>query len=122
VLPSRVLLGAAVLVTACGGQSAAQGLTPQLEAVVQAARADAAQRPGVKAGDLTLILAEYVTWSDGSLGCPRPGQLYTQSLVPGYRVKLQVGSEVFDYHASERGGLVLCPPGLSEQPAPDSRT
>jgi hypothetical protein len=63
-----------------------------------------------------------VTWSDGSLGCPKPGMLYTQALVPGYRVKLKVGSEVWDYHASERGGVVLCPPGLAREPGPSSRT
>ena len=120
-LPIPFLLGMAVLVTACGGGSAAEGVPSQLDAVVQAARADAAQRSGVAPADLTLILAASVTWADGSLGCPRPGLLYTQALVPGYRVKLKVGNEVLDYHTGERGGLILCPPGQSQEPVADSR-
>lgn len=111
----------AVLLPACAAQMDAPVGASAIDRIVQAARADAAQRSGSAAGHLALILAEHVTWADGSLGCPRPGRLYTQALVPGYRVKLQVGNEVLDYHAGERGGLVLCPPGQSQEPAPDSR-
>ncbi len=94
---------------------------PELDRIVQAARDDAAKRSGLAPAQLQLVSAESVTWADGSLGCPRPGMLYTQALVPGYRVKLKVGNEVLDYHAAERGGLVLCPPGQSQEPAPDGR-
>ena len=117
----KSFLVVAIFMPACAALPEPGVRTPRLQNVVQAARADAAQRSGSAPGDLTLILAEPVTWADSSLGCPRPGLLYTQSLVPGYRVQLRLRNEVLDYHASERGGLVLCPPGLSKQPAPDSR-
>ena len=96
--------------------------TPSIERIVQSARADAARRSGLPAAQLQVLSAAAVTWSDGGLGCPRKGMLYTQALVPGYRVKLKVGSEVWDYHAGERGGVLLCPPGQSQEPGLDSRS
>jgi hypothetical protein len=89
-----------------------------LDAVVQAARADAARRTGVAAESLALISAESVTWSDGSLGCPQPGMMYTQALVPGYRIRLRGPDGEMDYHASARGALVLCPVGRAMDPLP----
>ena len=53
-----------------------------LEEIVQAARTDAARRTGLAPEALELVSAESVTWPDGSLGCPQPGLLYTQVLVP----------------------------------------
>lgn len=91
---------------------------PALMAVVQAARADAAQRTGLAPQALALISAEAVTWSDGSLGCPQPGRMYTQALVPGYRVRLRGPDGELDYHASTRGAPVLCPAGRSAPPLP----
>jgi hypothetical protein len=120
------LLG--VLAAACASQ--AVGPPPQqdppnqaamsnsLEEVVSAARADAARRTGVAAESLALISAESVTWSDGSLGCPQPDVLYTQALVPGYRIRLRGPGGEMDYHASARGALVLCPAGRAVDPLP----
>ena len=89
-----------------------------LEDAVRAARADAARRTGVAAESLVLISAESVTWSDGSLGCPQPGMMYTQALVPGYRVRFRGPAGEMDYHASARGALVLCPAGRAVPPVP----
>ena len=90
----------------------------KLEDAVQAARADAARRMGVAVEPLVLLSAESVTWSDGSLGCPRPDMMYTQALVPGYRVRLRGPGGEMDYHASARGALVLCPAGRAVDPLP----
>jgi len=89
-----------------------------LDEVVKAARADAAQRTGLAPEALELISAEAVTWSDGSLGCPQPGRMYTQALVPGYRVRLRGPGGEMDYHASTRGAPVLCPAGQAVNPLP----
>ncbi len=115
----KALLLLAVFLPACAAPPpAGPDRTSPLERIVQAARADAAKRSGLAAGQMQVLAAESVTWPDGSLGCPRPGLLYTQALVPGYQVKLQIGGQVWDYHASERGGLVLCPPGQAQPPGP----
>ena len=94
---------------------------PGLDAVVRAARADAAKRTGMAADTLELLSADRVTWRDGSLGCPQPGMAYTQALVPGWRIRLRGMSQEFDYHANTRGALVLCPAGRSVEPVPDGR-
>jgi hypothetical protein len=36
-----------------------------------------------------VVQAEAVTWPDGALGCPEPGIVYTQALVPGYWVVVE---------------------------------
>ena len=97
----------------------ALAIPAEASAIVDAAVADAAQKLQVKA---TVVAVERVTWRDGSLGCPQPGMNYTQALVPGWRIRLTAGSRAIDYHASEGGRLVYCPPGRAKTPLPDSKT
>jgi hypothetical protein len=70
--------------------------------------ADAAARSTLEPGAFTVVRAEAVTWSDGSLGCPQPGMMYTQTPVDGYWVVLQQGDQTFDYRARESGFFFLC--------------
>ncbi len=77
---------------------------------------DLATRLSVGRDAIQVVQAESVVWNDGSLGCPRPGEVYTQALVEGYHVVLQVGSTAYDYRASARGYFFLCQqpfPGLT---------
>jgi hypothetical protein len=76
--------------------------------ILQAAVADAAKQTGVDPSAITVASAEPVTWPNGALGCPEPGVMYTQALVPGYRITLEVGGRQLDYHASESGTVKLC--------------
>jgi hypothetical protein len=80
-----------------------------LHSIIRAAVDDAARRTGLNASALQVTSSEAVTWPDGSLGCPQPGVMYTMAPVPGYRVRIQAGDTVLDYHASQRGYLVYCP-------------
>jgi hypothetical protein len=89
-----------------------------LASVTGAALADAARRTGRKPADLKVLSAEAVTWPDGSLGCPQPGMMYTQALVPGYRVRIEADGQVLDYHAGRSGRPGLCPAGRSVEPSP----
>jgi hypothetical protein len=68
------------------------------------------------------VSSEAVVWPDGALGCAEPGMNYTMALVPGYRITIRAGAELLDYHASDRGQLVLCPPGRSTAPSPAGTT
>jgi hypothetical protein len=77
---------------------------------------DAAARAGVQPAAFTVIAASAVTWSDGSLGCPEPGMMYTQALVPGYRVILDSAGIEYDYHADQHGHFSLCPPERAKDP------
>jgi len=74
---------------------------------------DLSQRLDVSAAAISVQRAEEVVWRDGSLGCPMPGRMYTQALVPGYRVTLAAGAQRYNYHANDSGYFFLC-----ENPAP----
>ncbi|HWH37460.1 MAG TPA: hypothetical protein VNT28_06765 [Candidatus Limnocylindrales bacterium] len=90
------------------------GVVPQdlfAEMVEQAAAV-----AGVSIAEVSVDRAQAVTWSDGSLGCPEPGQMYTQALVDGYWVVLRAGGQEYDFRASQRGEVKLCPPGQGRPP------
>ena len=55
-----------------------------------------------------LVSVEAVTWNDGSLGCPKPGQAYTQALVDGFRVVVELDGDEFDYRVPLDGEPRLC--------------
>ncbi|MGQ0609440.1 MAG: hypothetical protein ACT4OQ_13410 [Chloroflexota bacterium] len=76
----------------------------QLDAILD----DAARRTGVDAAELETIRASAMTWPDGSLGCPEPGQTYTQALVDGYHVVVDAADESLDYRATTSGSFRLC--------------
>ncbi len=90
----------------------------RLTDIVERARAEAAREFSVAPESLVVLSAEAVAWPDGSLGCPQPGRMYTQALVPGYRVRLQGPSGPLDYHAGARGSLFRCPPERIRRPVP----
>lgn len=69
---------------------------------------EAAAGAGVDASQVQVVAAEAVIWSDGSIGCPEPGMMYTQALVPGYRVVVEVDGEALHFHAAETGGFRFC--------------
>ena len=69
---------------------------------------DAADRASVPEADVEVVRAEAVTWSDGSLGCPEPGMLYTQALVDGFRVVVNASGEELDYRVGQAGSFRLC--------------
>lgn len=92
--------------------------TASLQSVTVAALADAASRTGIARSALRVVRAELVTWRDGSLGCPEKGMAYTDALVPGYRIEIQAGTQLLDYHASARGHLILCPAERAVEPLP----
>jgi ABC-type glycerol-3-phosphate transport system substrate-binding protein len=82
---------------------------PHDHEVVEAARADLAQRNGVDLEAVSVVRARQVDWPDSALGCPEEGMAYTQAVVSGYQVILQVDGRVFDYHAGSDGEVFLCP-------------
>lgn len=90
--------------------------------LIAALRLDAAQAwkaAGLAADPASFrVDAQAVTWGDGSLGCPQPGQSYTMAQVPGWQVKLEAAGQQRVYHATRSGHWLLCPPGGATMPAP----
>ena len=69
---------------------------------------DLISQEGLKREDIEVERAESVIWSDGALGCPEPGVMYTQAQVPGYWVVLRAGGKQYDYRVSEKGLFRRC--------------
>lgn len=73
--------------------------------------ADVYLRAGAAQSDITIVRAERAVWNDGSLGCPIPGEFYTQALVDGYWVVFDHAGQTYDYRASSTGFFKLCEGG-----------
>jgi len=116
-----ILLGCVLVLGACGGdvedagptvpQGATEATLVSLDAVpeaVEAAIADAAARFSVEASEVAVAGALRVVWSDGSLGCPEDGMMYTQALVDGYLLTLEVDGQRVAYHGENGQPPFLC--------------
>ncbi len=87
-------------------RSRAQGEVPPdlLEGII----AHAASLLGVSAEELDIARAGEAEWPDGAWGCPEPGVVYTQALVRGYWIELQLGDLTLDYRTDGEGRFRLC--------------
>jgi hypothetical protein len=93
------------------------GLAGQVpESVLVVVREDLSQRLGVDVTNASVVEAQAVTFSDGSLDCPEPGMGYTQALVEGYRLVIELDGRQYDYRVPAQGAPKLC-----EQLAPGRR-
>ncbi len=81
---------------------------PYPGAVLAAVRWLAEQRD-IPPEEITVASWEPVDWPDTSLGCPEPGMMYAQVIVPGYLVMLEVRGEIFRVH-TDRAGQRFCSP------------
>jgi hypothetical protein len=86
---------------------------PQLLAIFQD---DLTRRALVKHDAITVVSATEQQWSNGAMGCPQPGQMYTQIIVPGYRVVLQASGDRYAYHSDRRGNFIVCSNGMAFKP------
>lgn len=77
-------------------------------AIIDPIVADAAARLGVDPSAVKLVAAEARTYGDSSLGCPRPGEMYTQAVVDGYQVLVEVNGTQLDYRGSGPGRFRIC--------------
>jgi hypothetical protein len=83
-------------------------VSPESAAAVDAALADAATHLSVSRDALRVDQVESREWPDASLGCPQPGQLYSQIVTPGYLVMIASGNHRLEYHTDTRSRVALC--------------
>jgi hypothetical protein len=77
-------------------------------AIIDPIVADAAARLGVDPSMVEVVSAEQKTYGDGSLGCPRPGEMYTQAVIDGYQVIVEANGTQLDYRGSAPGQFRIC--------------
>lgn len=73
---------------------------PVLDRLVAQAKSDLAARLKISPDAVTLKEAESMEWSDGSLGCGKPGMYYIQVITPGYLIIMQANGKDYEYHTS----------------------
>lgn len=76
---------------------------------IESAIADLRERLQVEISEIAVLEFKTTQWSDGALGCPQDGELYTQAVVEGAQVFLDVDGRVFDYRSDADGNVKLCP-------------
>jgi hypothetical protein len=91
------------------------GKVPQV--ILASILKEAAALSKVDRDQLVIARAQSVVWSDGSLGCPEPGMMYTQALVNGYWVIIEAGGKKYDFRVGRSGSFRLCPPGRGQPPS-----
>ncbi|HYN89632.1 MAG TPA: hypothetical protein VER55_13950, partial [Ardenticatenaceae bacterium] len=87
-------------------------VNPDVEApnaVTDAVREAAAREAGATEEDVTFILATPTEFPSSALGCPEPDTSYSDVIVPGYIVVVEVDGERYEFHTDATGRqLVLC--------------
>ncbi len=91
-----VLIG---MITVVFLAAACSSSAPEIDPAAQLAVSDLADRLGVDESAITIVSIEEVTWSDGSLGCPEPGMMYTQALENGSMIVVEVDGTEYQYHS-----------------------
>ena len=83
-------------------------LDPGLQALIEKAKEDLAQRFSISLSQIQLAQISEVEWSDSSLGCPQPGMDYLQVITPGYLILLEVNAQTYEYHSNRDTYFVYC--------------
>jgi len=87
-----------------------------LSGQIEYSKKDLAQRLDVPPESVAVSGARQVTWRSGAMGCPEPGMSYTEALVPGSVIYLQVDNMTHAYHAKFASKPFYCPRERVEQP------
>lgn len=69
--------------------------------LVDLAKAELSRRKGIPLEQIRLVSLEEVSWPNGSLGYPKPGMVYIQVIIPGYRLILSDGAQNYEYHTDQ---------------------
>lgn len=85
-------------------------LSPAAQDAAEMLKDEVAEEVGVAPEELEVISAEEVQWSDTSLGCPEPGVMYAQVIVPGWKIIfLDAAGESYEVHTDkEQERFVMC--------------
>ncbi|MFH1634140.1 MAG: hypothetical protein ABIG63_09035 [Chloroflexota bacterium] len=83
---------------------------PAQKDAVTAARVFLADHLGLPENQVRLQYSVAMTWTDTSLGCPDPGEVYKPVGVSGFQIIFQTGTRQYEIHTDEQGKrIVLCP-------------
>ena len=78
------------------------------QSLIERAKEDLAQRLSISMTEINLVEVVEVEWSDSSLDCPQPGMEYLQVITPGYRIQLESGGNIYEYHSNRDTYVIYC--------------
>ncbi len=105
------------------GSTEGQVQNPQEEQALLAAQQVLAKQTNTAPEEMQLVSITAREWPDSSLGCPKPGMMYTQVITPGYLVVLDAGGKQYNVHTDSGGRAVVCQLGqgsATDAPSRDS--
>lgn len=79
-----------------------------VDAIKSLTVADLSARFSLDPAQVRVLSLDAQLWPDASLGCPRPGESYTQKTVPGYRLVLEANGQEYIYHTDTNQAVILC--------------
>lgn len=102
------------------GQGTPEASLPhEARRLVQMAKEDLARSLELCVSEISVMSAEAVDWSDTSLGCPQPGEMYAQVITPGFLIVLEATGQTYEYHTDRVDQVVLCETTTDSQIGPD---
>lgn len=82
------------------------------------AAAEVARRHTGSPEAASLISIREHIWNNGAMGCPQPGQVYTEALVDSYIVQIGLGPQTVRVHSNRRGTIMFVPTNCLGGPTP----
>ena len=76
--------------------------------IILQAKKDLAHRLSIEVDKVNLREIRAVTWPDSSLGCPKPGKVYSQASQEGYLIRLEAKGRMYFYHSAGTLNPFLC--------------
>lgn len=103
-LPTTIAVGLTLFALA----ACTDAVTETPESMIEQARAALAQHLLVGVDRITVVEAKPVVWSDGSVGCARPGVVYSEGQVEGHLIVLSMEGGFAQYHQGGDDPPFLC--------------
>ncbi len=71
---------------------------PAEQLAFEKVRATLAGELNVDALKISLVDVTLVDWPDSCLGLPKPGEMCAQVVTPGFKVRVQEGGAIYEFH------------------------
>jgi hypothetical protein len=81
---------------------------PPKDEIISLVTNDLSTRLSTEIDLIQVISVKVALWPDTSLGCPRPGEVYTEKTVHGYQVWLEANDQIYIYHTDNNDNIILC--------------
>ena len=82
---------------------------PAVEKFIALAKEDLATTLTIDMEQINVRGTMETIWPDAALGCPKPGKVYAQGKVPGYKIWLEADGQEYIYHTDLTGQVIFCP-------------